>query len=395
MKPVFCLHKMKCWVPINDRQHFSRDFSREPSRWPVAKGMLLALIATAYGCSTFQSDEQMEGIPDANQGKTFQSIADITCQPLVLAPGKDKARVVINQYTARLKQPSGLTPVLAYQIPEQGVHKITIDSYVIRHSGLSAAGPDSNELFYPEVALLDRHNVLISKVNPAHVGYKKPGFTSEEGVGTSFTVDNRASVADKPACMLIYTTDSLRKGTTTLINEEKEYAKVRGVVPPPIPDPVARHGNTGHLMITMKSDGLVAVSPAVVPVAATHHAVHQPASAESDVLDKQTQAIRSHYMNSVKNALDQGNISAALDQRSELKSVTARAEYYFLNNYGKPKTAIQNVHAGTTDSFADKAVDLYKERMNHYLKQGKGSAALKLLDEVKQLQLDVDHLFDK
>ena len=361
----------------------------------LVRGLTFALIATGYGCATFQADEQEGGLPDANQGKTFHSIADITCQPLVLMPGKDKARVVINEFTARLEQPSGLTPVLAYQIPEHGMHKIAIDSFVIHHSRFGGGGQGDNELFYPEIALLNQNNVLISKVDPGHIGYKKPGFTTEEGVGTSFTIDNRGAIPDKPACLLIYTTDALRKGTTPLINEEKEYAKVRGVVPPPIPDPVARHGNAGHLMISVKSDGLMPANPAVIPIAASHQAIHKPVRPASPILDRRTQEIRNHYVNGVKNALDQGNVSAALDQRTELKSVTADAEYYFLNNYGKPEAVIQNVHKDAGGGFADKARNLYKERMSDYFKQGKGSAALQLLDEVKSLQTDVDQLFDR
>ncbi|WP_354008270.1 MalM family protein [Endozoicomonas lisbonensis] len=366
----------------------------------LVRGLTFALIAvviaTGYGCATFQADEQEGGLPDANQGKTFHSIADITCQPLVLMPGKGRARVVINEFTARLEQPSGLTPVLAYQIPEHGMHKIAIDSFVIHHSRFGDGGQGDNELFYPEIALLDQNNVLISKVDPGHIGYKKPGFTTEEGVGTSFTIDNRGAMPDKPACLLIYTTDALRKGTTPLINEEKEYAKVRGVVPPPIPDPVARHGNAGHLMISVKSDGLMPASrPAVVLAAASHQVVHKPARPASPVLDQRTREIRNHYVDGIKNALDQGNVSAALDQRTELKSITADAEYYFLNNYGKPKAVIQSVHGDAGGSFADKARNVYKERMSDYFKQGKGSAALQLLDEVKSLQMDVDQLFDR
>ena len=395
MKAVHCLLnsflkssflKMESHLSINDRHK---------KIWqPAIKAAALVLVATGYGCSTFQANKAVSA-PDSNQGKTFHSIADITCQPLVQMPGKDKARIVINEFTARLEQPSGLTPVLAYQIPEQGMHRIAIESYVVHHSGPGAVGSDDNELFYPEIALLDQNNTLISKVDPGHIGYKKPGFATEEGVGTSFTIDNRGSIPHKPACMLIYTTDALRKGTTPLINEAKEYAKVRGVVPLPIPDPVAQHGNVGHLMISVKSDGLMPVNPAVIPAAASHPVVHKPAQAVSSVLDKRTLDVRNHYMDRVKSALGQGNISAALDQRTELKSVTADAEYYFLNNYGKPETAIQSVHKDAVGSFADKARQLYKERMSGYLKQGKGSAALQMLDEVKALQVDVDRLFDR
>lgn len=355
---------------------------------------MLLLTAPLSGCSVFQTETRTEAVSDANRGKRFDSVADIICQPLVPVPGKDKTSVVVNEFTARLQQPSGMTPVLAYQIPVQGVHKISIDSYVIRHPGLSAFSLGDSELFYPEIALLDEHNRVISKVDPAHVAYKKPGFTSEEGVGTSFTIDNRGSIPDKTACMLIYTTDSLRKKTTPLINEDKEYARVRGVVPPPIPDPVAQHGNFGHLRIKIQTEeAVMAVNPVVA--APVHRTVTKPVEPEASVPDANTEAIRSHYINGVRSDLEKGKISEALDKRAELKAVTSQTEHYFLKNFGKPASALPEIQSLTGSTYSEKASHTYIQRINHYLKTGKGSAALQLLDEVKQLQSDVDHLFDR
>ena len=382
LKPYYLKRKLIAGLSSGQHDHL------------IAKVAVALLIATGYGCSMLQPDAKPESVADANQGKVFNSISDITCQPLVLVPGKDKARVVVNEFTARLKQPSGITPVLAYQIPRDGLHRISIDSFVVHHSGTGSFEQNDNELFYPEVALLDEHNVLISKVDPAHVAYKAPGFTTEEGVGTSFSIDNRGQIPDKTACLLIYTTDSLRKGTTTLINEEKEYAKVRGVVPPPVPDPVARHGDTGHLLIKIKSeDAMQVIRPVAAPVAAT--VVHKPAEAVTQVLDKDTEAVRNHYVDGVKTALAEGNISEALDKRAELRLVTNQTEEYFLKNYGKTAASLSTVQTSSGNSFAEKARNTYIQRIGDYFKAGKGSAALQLLDEVKQLQSDVDHLFDR
>ena len=355
----------------------------------------LALVSITFlinGCSVFQPDRFSEQLlPDENSGKAFHSIKEISCQPLQLIPGKDKARIVINQYTARLEQPQGTTPVLAYRIPEQGLHHIAINSYVVNPSW----DKQGDELFYPEIALLDQDNNLLSKLDPHHIGYKKPGFTTGEGVSTSFNIDNRGETAPKTTCLLIYTTDELRKKTTTLLNEEKEFARVRGVVPPPLPDPVARHGNNGLLTITLKSSEMPVadVQPKLVVYYPPRDA--ETPYAEKSAPDPEIQKIRQHYTNEVKTALAQGEISKALDSRSELKGVVKKIEHYFLTHFGKPASALKAPTKPANADFATEAQHHFLQKLHGYFKVGKGSLALGLLDDAKQLQTDVDHLFDR
>ena len=354
----------------------------------------IALLSLTYGCSMLQPAEP-ENMPDANHGITFDSVADITCQPLVFQTGQDKADVVINESTARISLDSGTTPVMAYLVPQNQLLEISLDSQVINSPGPAGRGLNGQELFYPQVSLLDKNNQVIRTLEPDEVKYIRPSFTRREGAGAVFSVDNRTAPEDQVACMMIYTTDTLRKNTTVLLSAKNEYAKSHGVKNLPEPDNHAKHGNLGLLKIKMKSEGVMMTSPAVSTTVVTQPVVAKVPQQRIASEPKMTE-IRDHYIDGVKQALEQGNISEALDQRAELKSVVSDAEYYFLQNYGKSGSAIQPVQSDSAAiGYAKQAESYYLGRMADFLKEGNGSMALQLLDDVRQLQVDVDHLFDR
>lgn len=360
------------------------------------KAISIVIVIANSGCTVFHSPVMLESemnVPDISSGKTFESVQNIPCQPLTLTPGKDNTRVMINDFTARLNQPEGRTPILAYSIPDTAVHHFSIDSYVIHRSMTRHKA----ELFYPEIAFLDRHHNIIAKVDSSHVLYKKLGFTSGEGVTTSFTIDNREVNSNKTVCMLIYTTDALKRKTTPLINEEKEYAKVRGVVPPPIPDPVARHGDLGQLRITMKSD-TAEIFPVSLPVVKAMNVV-KPVTLVEPVADVRVVEIRQHYINRIQQAIKSGQISQALDIRSEVKNLSNKVETYFINNYfinngGESEKKLSHPEVPGS-SYADRAILYSTQKMHDLFQSGKSSEALQLLDQVKEIQVDVDRQFDR
>ncbi|WP_172806702.1 MalM family protein [Endozoicomonas arenosclerae] len=333
---------------------------------------------------TFQDErpEQTE-----SEGKLYDSMAAIKCQPLKFPAGKDRARVVVNEFTSRLKQPSGETPFLAFKIPETGVHKVIIDSYVVK------AG-NKEELFYPEVVLLDRKGSIVGRVPASQVKYRKPGFTTGEGVEARFVIDNRIHSADRATCMLIYTTDKSRQETTTLVNEAKEYAKAYGVVAPPVPDPVALHGNQGHLGITIKSSDVYTSEVVPMPVAAS--AVALPKGLPTAVEDSFSKEVRQHYVNAVNSGLKSGSISQALDARSELRNIVRATEGYFVSQYGKPVEKLDMPKAPDgKDGYAGKVLYHYQMQVADQLKAGQGAAALQAVDQIKGVQEEVDQLFNK
>ncbi|KEQ19437.1 hypothetical protein GZ78_05685 [Endozoicomonas numazuensis] len=351
---------------------------------------MLAPFVFLTGCSyldihdTFQEEtpEQVE-----SEGKLYDSIKGIKCQSLKFPEGKSRARVVVNEFTSRLKQPSGETPFLAFKLPETGVHKVIIDSYVIKEG-------DQEALFYPEIVLLDKKGSIVGRVPKSQVKYRKPGFTTPEGIEAQFVVDNRIPSAERATCMLIYTTDALRQGKTTLINEQVAFAKARGVVPPPVPDPVALHGIQGHLGITMKSSGAFTSEVVPLPVATSMTAL--TADLPPAVEDSFSKEVKQHYVDAVNKSLKSGSISHALDARSELRNIVRATEGYFVSQYGKSAEQLSAPKAPDNKAgYAGKVLYHYQMQIADHLKSGQGAAALQTVDQVKSIQEEVDQLFNK
>ena len=381
----------KLWQ-FNERRFFSDGVNSHERRkifFRVKQQFLsiciLAPVLTLAGCSHFNTQEEVVAQPES-EGKVYNSVKNIKCQPLRYPADKKNARVVVNEFTSRLKQSSGETPVLAFKLPETGIHKVAIHSYAVKVG-------NQEQLFYPEIALLDKSHNVIAHVPKSQIKYKKPGFSTPEGIEAQFIIDNDRRSSEQAVCMLIYTTDDLRKGETTLINEAKEYAKAYGVVAPPIPDPVADHGNNGHLDISIKSSDIAFASVPVAPVAATALVLPNALPAKEDGFSKE---VRQHYVDAVNEGLKSGSISKALDARSELRGIVRATEGYFVSQYGKPVDQLSRPKAADgKDGYAGKVLYHYQEQVADHLKSGQGAAALQAVDQIKGIQDEVDQLFNK
>ncbi|WP_257280619.1 MalM family protein [Endozoicomonas sp. ISHI1] len=349
---------------------------------------ILAPVITLMGCSHFNSREETIKQPDS-EGKVYNSVKDITCHPLRYPADKKQARIVVNEFTSRLKQSSGETPVLAFSLPQTGIHKVTINSYVVKDD-------DKEQLFYPAVALLDQSHNIIAKVPERQIKYKKPGLTNAESIEAQFTIDNDKLSSEQAVCMLVYTTDELRKGKTTLMNEAKEYARAYGVVAPPVPDPVAIHGNAGHLAISIKSSEVAFASMPNTPLAASAAVIPGALSVEEDPFTKE---VRQHYVDAVNKHLKSCDIARAMLARAELGNTLRDTEEYFVEQYGKPADKLNSPKTpGFEDGYteyAGKVLYHYQLQVYDYLKTGQGAAALKVIDQIKATLEKVDQLFDR
>ncbi len=342
---------------------------------------IIVPVITLTGCTFFNSREEIVRQPDS-EGKVYNSVKHITCQPISYPGDKKKTNVVVNDFTSRLKQSTGETPVLAFSLPLTGIHKVSINSYVVKDG-------DKEQLFYPAVALLDQSHNIIAHIPESQIKYKKPGFTSPESIEAQFVIDNDKRSNEEAVCILIYTTDELRKGRTTLMNEAKAYARAYGVVAPPVPDPVAIHGNTGHLAIGIKSSEVALASTAIVPEAAT--AVSLP----NAVRDPFTKEVLQHYVDAVNKAFKSCNVGWAIVKRGELGSTFRDTKEYFVEQYGKP---VDKLNAPKTpdavDGYGGEVLYHYQLQIYEHLKAGQGAAALKVIDQIKAALDEVDKLFD-
>lgn len=342
---------------------------------PSIAGITVLLSLLTGGCSTFDAPAPSDlSVPLSSnqQGKQLSSLSEIECAPMPLANGQTSFSAPVNKKTNTIELPGGVTPVVAYALPA-GSLDIAISSLV-----LNGHHREKAEVFYPEIALLDSNNQIIQHISTGQVSYRKPNFLNPESIHSQFKLNNSAS------CMLIYTTDELRTGTTTLMNEAKEYARVRGVVPPPIPDIEARHGNNGSLRIRVKHSAEVAVAP-----------VQHPTPTTDPVSDSMESAMQQHYMEGVRQALSEQDVRKALALRSELNELVQSTEGYFVSQYGKPADRIILPAPPLPEQgFMGKAQNHYRSEIARYLQSGHGSAALKLLDNLQHLQNQVNELFD-
>ncbi|WP_263082008.1 MalM family protein [Endozoicomonas sp. Mp262] len=319
----------------------------------------------------------------SRESRSFNSFSELICQAMPLVPGKHSFKVGVGQGNDTISLASGQSPVLTYGLPETGFHEITVASAVLHD------GKGKEQIFYPQVSLLDREGNVVRTIGAEQVQYQKPGFMADEGVITSFVLDNR--VQNPATCMVVYTTDEARKGKTKLVNEAKEYAKVRGTVALPVPDTYAGHGNKGNLTITLKSSQAYTMTPVVAPSVSV---VKTPAVLpESDPFNKK---VRAHYLNEVGDSLKQGEITKALDKRSELKEIARATEGYFASQYQLGMGQVTKpAPVKSSEGFAEKALHHYQEKIAGYLKAGQASSALKVVDDVRAMQEAVDQLFDR
>ncbi len=206
----------------------------------------LLTVTILAGCSWLPAGDFSEPVKNNLHSVTLNSFKDIQCQQWQDA-GKNKIIVEINSVKQKLKLSTGISPFLAYALPENaltenGIYDVKLNSAVLHGDSRKKA-----EIFYPNIALLNKQGDVIRTLDNEQVKYQAPGFLTPEGHVMQFSVDNRGR--DVVSCMVIYTTDEARKGVTPLLNEAKAFARVRGVVPPPVPDIIARHGDDGKLMI--------------------------------------------------------------------------------------------------------------------------------------------------
>ena len=317
---------------------------------------------------------QQQGItPSETSGKHAIPLKEVRCSAMPVS--SDKLR-----FTTRLDQgswvalSSGNSPFVAYSLP-QGTSQINIQSLPLHASKQNKA-----EIFAPEAALMDRNNQVIRTIKSFK--YKKPGFISQESLSATIKLNH---IEDQhAACLLIYTTDEARSANTVLMNEAKEYARVRSVVAPPVPDIVARHGYNGELNLSLKISETPPLTPAL------------PVAAPQPVPDSFNDAMKSHFLDGTRQAIAENNVKKALSLRSEFNNIIQNIEAYFISQFGRDKDkTIQPTAPLEDEGFADKVIYHYQSETYRYLTTGQTSSALRLQDSLKHMQHQLDVIFDQ
>ncbi|MEO1853829.1 MalM family protein [Chromohalobacter sp.] len=116
------------------------------------------------------------------------------------------------------------------------------------------AGPLSFELtstivdgqvFAPTVLVLDEAFQPSQRIASDKFRYRGPSGFAPARLAAAFDL----TPGPEAAYLVVYSNDAARQGSTRYESAEKVYARVRGLAPPPGPDPVAEHTATGNVTL--------------------------------------------------------------------------------------------------------------------------------------------------
>lgn len=119
------------------------------------------------------------------------------------------------------------------------------------------------QLFAPTILILNASHRPVREISSEALTLRRPtGFTTARLTGEfSLTPGPDAQY------LVIYTSDRDRQASTQYESEEKAYARVRGLAPPAVPDPIATHAATGEvtLEVTALTRGSILSAPTRSP----------------------------------------------------------------------------------------------------------------------------------
>lgn len=348
------------------------------------KKIALALaVSLLSACATHDSTDIAPPPPKV----TFESLETLNYTPLNIYDDGLVYTVSLAQQSAHLRLDGEESPVLAWKIPSYGAYRFKLISQIERSGfGRTAVA------FMPEVRLLDKEFNEIRTLSAGALEYQKPGLMTQEYFYHNFVVDNRDPLIPHIEYMVVMMTDQGRQHQIMVVDQEKEYAKVRGTMPPMTDDIMATAAESGHIVLEAN-----ALMTSYVPANAPPPAYQAPvplANKKSVVVDNNlnTITISKAYREKVQELLNAGDVASALKMREQLDIVqqTLQADFTVLYKNGavapvKPDSAAMDLTGQL--SFA------YKNQLINCFAAGDRAQALGLLDQIKSLQQHVDALF--
>lgn len=172
------------------------------------------------------------------------------------------------------------------------------------------------QVFAPTILVLDSAFQPVREISSDSLTVRRPtGFTTARLTGEfSLTPGPDAQY------LVIYTSDRDRQASTQYESEEKAYARVRGLAPPAVPDPVATHAATGdiELDVTSLTSGSIMSSSPRTPAPMVAAPASQPAtqSAPRSTVQPATAAANDQdfdYHRMIDAALKAGDVELALE----------------------------------------------------------------------------------
>ncbi|MEK9495544.1 maltose operon protein MalM [Photorhabdus sp. P32] len=296
------------------------------------KTKLLSCCLSAVLCSTVPLISYATSITTTTQATTTQDIVapslSITAlQKLSWQPinTSDTQTIILNATSQHLNEGDIQGPIAAFALPaNRGSLDITLSSLV-----------QDKQVYVPNVLVLDQGLRPAAFYPSSYFPYERPGVMSTDRL--EGTLKLTPALGQQQIYILVYTTHTDLQQSTQMVDPAKAYAQGVGNAVPAIPDPVARHTQTGTLKLKVKSEqnagnitiGQVFSTPAQEPiiVGPTQAAVTPSTPQKVKPVLSDTER---YFNDAIKKEIKNGNIDKALkllDEAERLGSSTARETF--------------------------------------------------------------------
>ncbi len=285
---------------------------------------LMAISPSASFAAALSGPENISVAPSLSPSK----LQPLPWDPLTPPSSRN---ITLDSASPRLSQGDIQGAVAAFTLPaNRGTLDITLSSIV-----------DHGQVYVPNVLVLDEQLRPAAYFPSSYFPYQKPGMAAGERLSGSMKLT--PALGQQQIYLLIYTTRQNLAGTTTLTNPAKAYAEGIGTSAPAIPDPIARHADTGNIKIEVVTEqnssnimiGQPFAAPATVPVVVGATTLPAPASLPAPTASTARAApvlndTENYFNRAIKQAVSDGNIDKALkllDEAERLGSASARQTF--------------------------------------------------------------------
>ncbi|WP_257264886.1 MalM family protein [Endozoicomonas sp. ONNA2] len=258
----------------------------------MKKPALCLALGLLAGCANTDS-ATVPGEPAA----VNHTIQTLDYQPLRIYDDAIQQTIRLTNQSPRLQTDDGDSAAIAWRLPEYGAYRFKISSQINRRKfGREASA------FMAEVQLLDKNYQVVNTLPATALSYQKPGLLEQEYFYHNFVVDNRDPLITPVAYIVVNMSDAGRRHKIQVVDLEKEYAKVRSIMPPPTEDVLAMASDDG--VITLEAMALTAANN---PVSAPKPADTPPVATET----ADTVALSKAYRDTVLQLLNDGKVQEA------------------------------------------------------------------------------------
>ncbi|CDH19582.1 periplasmic protein of mal regulon [Xenorhabdus bovienii str. kraussei Quebec] len=295
-----------------------------------------ALPAASYAAPDTAMPDSSDNVvvPDSKlHNTTAPALTMSSLQKLKWLPANTHATqaIILNSASSQINEGDIQGAVAAFALPaNQGALEITLNSLI-----------KDKQVYSPNVLVLDEQ-LRPAAFYPSHYfQYQRPGIMSVDRL--EGTLKLTPALGQQQIYLLVYTTRADLQSSTQMVDPAKAYAQGVGNAVPNIPDPMARHTETGTLTLKVKSErdagnvliGQAFSAPAPKPVtvgsmqtATTAVTALQPVVPAIAPKNKPVLGDTEKYFNdAIKKAINSGDIDKALhllDEAERLGSATAR-----------------------------------------------------------------------